>query len=111
MKSQFSGETMIFAKEHNGRTLYSTSISKKNGESFDNAYIDVSFRKGMKLANKTKIDVKNGWLTFWLDREQKPHWQIFINEFECESQDVPRTKPPEIPEGFAALEDDDDIPF
>ena len=49
LKSNFTGETMIFK---NDKGFYATSISKtkKNPDGstgYDNAYINVSFRKGV----------------------------------------------------------------
>ena len=106
LKSKFWGETMIFAKEYNGRTFYSTSISKKNAQGgFDNGYIDVQFKKGTEIPNKTKITISEdnpAWLTFYTNKDKKTVWQLFIAQYECDSQvnDVP---------DFAAI--DEDIPF
>ena len=118
MKSTFTGETMIFRKDYEGRQLYSTTIGKKKQDgTYENGYIDVQFKKGVNLADKTKIEVINGWLTFYLNKDKKPVWQIFVNEFEQLSHIPSGFKPedesqvPQIPEGFQALEDDDSIPF
>lgn len=102
MKSKFEGTTKIFRKDFNDRAVYSTSIGKKrqDGE-WDNAYIGVQFKRGTDIHDGTKIDIINGWLTFYLNKEGKPVWQIFVSEFETESQ---------LPEGFAVL-DDSECPF
>lgn len=104
LKSEFTGECMIFAKDYNDRTFYSVGLSKKkqDGE-YENGYMDVVFKKGVSLANKTKIDVKKAWLTFYV-KEKRTVPQIFISEFEVVGDY-------KAPEGFQALEDDDDIPW
>jgi len=50
------------------------------------------------------------------DRVEFLEWGEKQFNYEDENQDIPygksdNKKPPDIPEGFAALEDDDDIPF
>ena len=121
MKSAFTGETMIFRKDYEGRQLYSTTIGKKKQDgTYENGYIDVQFKKGVNLADKTKIEVINGWLTFYLNKDKKPVWQIFINEFEQLSHIPSGFKPEDesqVPDGF--YRDDrpgfdelgDDVPF
>lgn len=88
LRNNFTGETMIF---RNDKGFYSTTISntKKNQDgttSYDNAYINVNFKKGVDIPNKTKINVTNGWLTFdKYDNKQtgkkETYWKIFINEY------------------------------
>jgi hypothetical protein len=117
MRIDATGETMIFRKEYEDKVFYSTSLGqKKQDGEWENASIDVKFKKGVNLADKTKINVTSGWLKFWL-KGKIPAWQIFINEFE-QLSGIPSGFKPEdenqdsqIPSGFRALEDDDDIPF
>lgn len=100
LKVNVTGDTMIFRKDFDGKPNYSTTLSKKLMDgTYDNAYINVRFKKGVELENKTKIDVTNGWLTFWKNKEGKAMFEIFISEFEGG-----------VPEGFAAV-DDLDCPF
>lgn len=107
MRTEVTGQTKVFRKDFDERAVYSTSIGKKKMDgTWDNAYINLQFRKGVEIADGTIIDIQNGWLTFYLNREKKPVWQIFINEFEA--LDVPEGA---IPAGFTAIEDDSDIPF
>ena len=104
--SKFSGDTMIFRKDFDDRAVYSTTMSKKLQDgTYENAYIDVKFKKGVDIANKTKININNAWLTFYLNKDKKPVWQLFISDF---GEIVG------IPEGFAVCEDSDtdsEIPF
>ena len=83
LNSNFSGEVMIFK---NDKGFYSTTLSKKNQDgSYANAYVAVSFKKGVDIPNKTKINIKNGFLTF--DQYQKEgktitNLKIFVTEYE-----------------------------
>jgi hypothetical protein len=107
IRTQVTGTTKVFRKDYEGRALYSTSIGKKKQDgTWENAYINLQFKKGVDIADGTMIDIQNGWLTFYMNKEGKAVWQLFISEFEGE-----------IPDGFeqvedyAALDDSDDIPF
>lgn len=103
LKSEFTGEVMIFAKEYNGKTFYELGLSEKQQDgTWLNGYMKCSFKKGIKLPNKTKIDIKKAWLKFYPDKDKGTVKYIFISEFECESQinDEP---------DFQAL--DEDCPF
>ena len=110
LKSQWSGETMIFK---NDKGFYSTSISKKDlktGE-YINEYLPVAFRKGVDIPNKTKINVINGFTTFdvytsKIDNKKKVVWKIFITEFNTDSQ-VQAIQEEDIPD----VTPDDDLPF
>jgi len=86
---------MVFAKGYNGRRIYNLGLSKKdqNGE-YVNGYILAQFKKGVVLENKTKIEIEDAWLTFYINKDKKTIPYIFVNKFEGEQQN--------IPEGFAA---------
>jgi len=109
LKTYIEGETMIFRKDFNDRATYSTTLSKKNKDGeWENGFIPVQFRKDVFLHNKTKINVKNAWLTFYKDKENKTVLYIFVNEFE---EIEPKTD--NLPEGirYATEDDMDDVPF
>lgn len=105
LKSEFTGEVMVFAREHNGRIFYNIGLSKKkqDGE-YLNGYMTASFRKGVEIPDRTKIDIKKAWLDFYINKDKQTVIGIFVSEFETESQE------PEVPEGFQQL-DDEDFPF
>ncbi len=106
LRSEFTGDVIVFAREYNDRTFYSIGISKKDiNKEWVNGYMGASFRKGVTLPNKTKIEVKKAWLDFYINKDKQTVIGIFISEFEYQE------KPQEAPEGFQALEDDDDCPF
>lgn len=110
LKTYIDGETMIFRKDFKDRASYSTTLSKKtkDGE-WENGFIPVQFKKDVFVHNKTKINIKNAWLTFYKDKDGKTVPLIFISEFE----ELEKPEEPKLPDGiteFAAL-DDDDCPF
>ena len=100
IKTTVEGDCMVFRKDFDGRATYSTTLSKKNidGE-WENGYIPIQFKKGVELANKTRITITNGWLSFYKTKDNKTVPYIFCLEFDGG----------EIPDGFQAL--DEDIPF
>lgn len=108
MKIEVTGETKVFKKMFDDRASYSTSIGKKKqDDTWDNAYINLQFKKGVDIADGTKIDIQKGWLTFYINKDKKPVWQIFVSEFESEKGSLPN--------GFEDVtsidEDDEEIPF
>lgn len=111
LKTSVTGETMIFAKEFTTSTgdykrmRYRASIGKKDKEGeWDNGFIDVQFKKGVKIPDRSKIDIRNGWLTFWKNSQGFPVWYIFVNEFDF--VDGENAEPQ-----AAFAEVDEDIPF
>ena len=51
------------SKAGNPYTLYSLMYSFKSGEEWKNVFIDAQFKKGVDLANKTKITISNAFMT------------------------------------------------
>lgn len=81
MSIRITGEATIFKNE---KGFYSTGISNKLMDgSYDNAYISVQFKKGTELENKTKINITNGFLTFYRNQNDnnKPVFKIMVLEF------------------------------
>lgn len=73
---------MVFKNEYQGREFYSLGISKKDRSgNYINGYMPCEFRKGVQLESKTKIHIKNAFLTFYLkDKKTVPY--IKVLEFE-----------------------------
>lgn len=72
----------IFRKDFNGKPVYKIGLSKKdiNGN-YINGYMLCSFKKGTDIPDKSFINIKNGWVDFYLkDKETIPF--IFINDYE-----------------------------
>ena len=56
----------IYRKDFENRTAYTTKISKKNMDgNYENGYIMVQFTNNAELENKTTINIKKGWLSFY----------------------------------------------
>ena len=48
LKTEITGQVMIFAKEYQERTFYSMGLSKKKQDgTYENGYMNVGFRKGV----------------------------------------------------------------
>lgn len=65
---QVSGEMMVFRNEHESSKgkwySYATTIAKKREDgSWLRTRLDVMFRKDVVVENKTRINVKDGFLT------------------------------------------------
>lgn len=82
---QILGKTMIFRKEYEGKSFYSTNISNKdiNGE-YTNMYISVQLPKGTELENKTMIEITKGFLSFYQAKEGLPKLKIVVMNYKTE---------------------------
>ena len=89
------GQTRIFKKEINGRDVFSTSISnKKEDGTYENMYVGVQFKKDEQpnvwiksikdeqTINSCNIDIKKGFLSFYLDKNGAEHIKFIILEYE-----------------------------
>ena len=85
-----TGNALIFRKEYEGKNIYSTNISNKdvNGN-YTNMYITVQLPKDTELENKTKINITNGFLTFYKTKEGLPKPKIVVMQFESEYKEQP----------------------
>lgn len=106
---------MVFVKEYEGRKLYSIGLSKKNKDGgYDNGYISARFKKDVELENKTRIKVKESWLSFNVN-ENKTFPFVFINDFEILSETNPYKEMGEKIKTEAKLDQieitDADLPF
>lgn len=74
-----NGETMIFKNDKG----YYTTISNKNADgSYENMLISVNLTNGIEVPNKTKINVKNGFLGFYKTKDGLPKVKMVISEIE-----------------------------
>lgn len=108
---------VIYKNVHEGKTIYSIWVSKKNLDgSYTNGYINVKLPKAKELKeDKTLIKINNAWLDFYLkDKVTIPY--IFINEFEIlndMTKDITTKKENDPYEemGEEVKITDDDLPF
>lgn len=85
---QLVGTTRIFAKELNGKTVYSTSISSKNIDgTYDKMYIAVQFPKGTTIENKTDITIIESFMSFYKNKDGLAMPKIVVMKFEKEEQE------------------------
>lgn len=110
-----NGETTIFRNAHEGKDgtwyTYATGVSSKRQDgTYINGYLDVRFRKGVVLENKTKINIKDAFLTvreYIADSDIKKKIELMVLDFDIADGFVSR---PEEQEQFTAL-NYDDVPF
>lgn len=84
---KITGETMIFKNDIG----YSTSISnKKEDGTYENMSISVNFRKGVELENKTKINITDGFLSFYKTKNDEKRLKLVVMDFE--TNEIPFTE-------------------
>jgi len=84
--------TMVFVKEFDGRKIYSIGLSKKNKNgSYENGFMSARFKKDVEIANKTRIKIKEAFLSFNV-KDNKTFPYIFINDYEIISETNPEHK-------------------
>lgn len=78
------GRSKIFKKVFDdGNVAYSTSISNKNQDGkYNYIYIPVQFPKGTELDDKTNIEIKKGFLTFYTTKDGKNQIKLVVMDFE-----------------------------
>ena len=95
--------TLIFRKDFDGRAKYTIGVSKKVGEEYKSRYMQVAFRKGVELTDKTMIQIKEWWPSWYETKDGMTVFTMFINGFEV--VDAP-------PKGFEyATVDESECPF
>lgn len=74
---------MIFRNVFDSGISYSTTVSHKNinGE-YENAFINVRFKKNVDVENKQQILIKDAWLDFYQSKDDKNVFYIFVNDFD-----------------------------
>lgn len=83
---KISGETMIFK---NDKGYYETSISnKKEDGTYENMYVSVNFKKGIEIENKTKINILDGFISFYKNKEGLPKIKLVILDFINVGQEI-----------------------
>lgn len=74
---------MIFRNEKEGRVFFSTTVSHKDIDgNYQNAFINVQFKKNVEVPNKQLILIKDAWLDFFQNTDGKYVFTIFINNFD-----------------------------
>ena len=82
-KDGVDSPVMIFRNEKDGRVFYSTTVSHKNVDGvYENAFINVNFKKNVEVSNKQLINIKEAWLDFFQTKDGRDVFTIFINDFD-----------------------------
>lgn len=84
MKVEINFPVIVYRNDGQYGASYSLGLSNKRLDGgFDVGYIHVQFRKGVEVPNRTKIKVKNAFLTFYLSKNTKnATFYIMITDFE-----------------------------
>jgi len=79
-----TGKTMIFKSEYG----YSTTLSSKstNGE-YEKMYIQVQMPKEANLENRTMIEIKKGFLTFYKTKDGLSKVKAVVIEYSTEEKE------------------------
>ena len=104
-----TGKSMIFKSQYG----YSTTISNKNqnGE-YEKMYISVQLPKDIELENKTMIEIKKGFLSFYKSKEGLPKLKLVIQEFTTDEQNYIKEERETIQnEQNYEFNPDEDLPF
>ena len=113
----------IFRNDTEKGVFYSVGLSKKdiNGN-YVNGYKNVRFKKGVEVANKTKIYIKKAFLDFY-QKENRTIDYIFITDFvtleeaqqQARKEVVPYKEHEQIYNPYEDMEQifksDDELPF
>lgn len=98
-----NGKARIFKKELNGHTLYSTGISnKKQDGTYEHMYVSVNFPKDIDISNNTDIDIKDGFISFYKNKNGFLQIKLVVTKFEYVN---------EIDRQNDVTYDDSDLPF
>lgn len=74
---------MIFRRDNEFGTFYQIGLSKKDrNNNYINGYMNVQFKKGVSLENQTKIVIKNAFIDFYLDKNNRTVPYIMITDYE-----------------------------
>lgn len=91
-------------------TMYSLMYSFKNGEEWKNVFVDAQFRKGTDLANKSKINITNAFMTgSEYNGNTKP--KIFVLDYEVVESGQPAPAPSGDMDFMKIDTDMDSLPF
>ena len=81
MNIEIEKPIMIFRKDGEYGPMYSLGISnKKQDGTYETAYMNVRFRKGVEVNNREKILIKKAWIRF-SKKDKNTYWYLFISEF------------------------------
>lgn len=75
-------EETIYRKDFDGKPKYTIGLVKKDKQgNYENGYMTARFKQDVTLRDRTKIMIKQAWLSF-SQYEKKTYPYVFINDFE-----------------------------
>lgn len=79
----------IFRKEYKNTVFYKVGLSRKKQDGmFENGYVDIRFKGNPSIPNKTKIYIKDAFLSFYLTKDKHTIPYIQVMEWENVSEVV-----------------------
>lgn len=95
MKNKITFEYPMEVYKHTNKygTSYTMKLSQKNSKgNWITTFMKVQFRKDAVVEDRKKIYVLNAWLDFYIDKDEKPVYFIFINDFKTVTDTIEETK-------------------
>lgn len=114
LKSDDKAAVMVFRKEKTWSggtfTTYSISVSSKDkDDNWVKGFIDVSFKKGVEVSNKSKITIKNAFPIVTKGKDDRTFIKWMITDFIVVEEGEPvRT---DEPMDFSSVGMDEELPF
>lgn len=105
-----TGKTMVFKNDYG----YSCTISKKNQDgNYDRMYLQIQLPKDVELENKTMIEIKNGFLSFFKTKDGLSKIKIVVMEFTTDEEQkcIQEERQAIQNEENYEISDSDDLPF
>lgn len=87
----------IFRKDYKNSVFYKVGLSRKKEDGmYENGYVDIRFKKGIELKNKTQIYLKDAFLSFYLTKDKHTIPYIFVLDYELVADAIERSKETDI---------------
>ena len=93
MNIQTDKQIMVFRKETQYGVNYSIGLNRKDKDGkYCYGYIPVRFKNDDGVEDKTKIYIRNAFLTFYLKQDKTPIFYIMIMEYETIDETIEKAK-------------------
>lgn len=106
MKNTYTGSATVFRHDKEGRTYYSVAVSRRNsnGDTIF-GYKPIQFKRGVEVADRVRIDIQKAWETFYLDKEGKAVFYVFVSDFTIQQESMvgyqqPQQYAPQYPQNY-----------
>ena len=107
-----NGKCRVFRKDFDTRIAYTTGISnKKDDGTYDSMYVSLQLPKGTDILNNTEIDIKQGFISNYKDKDGNYRIKLVVMSFEVLSNTQDTIIDDGYDASFISVEDMDDLPF